>query len=97
MRVLIYSETENAKRQMLSIREEGHRASLRNPQFFSSSQLESCDLVLAESENILSAYQAKGIGAEYLIEAVTVETQTEVITPQKVKRSRNGSHRSAKT
>jgi hypothetical protein len=94
MRILIYSETENAKRQLMEVRQDGHHASLRNPQHFRANEIEQCDQVLAASAEIIEAYRAKGIEADFLIEAVSVQVESETcftaeeVKPQPAKRRR---------
>lgn len=62
MRVLIYSESDEAKAKQASLRAEGHHASLRNPQFFNPEQFDkSAELVIADDKAILAAYDAVGI------------------------------------
>lgn len=73
MRILIYSETETAKKQLEVLRAEGHHASLRNPQYYAG-EIEQADLVLAEKEEILKSYKEANVGTEFLIEAVSIST-----------------------
>lgn len=72
MRILIYSETDAAKVKLAELRAEGHHASLRNPYFFKTSELDkACDLVVADDANVLDAYLAAGIAVERLTPEAT--------------------------
>ena len=67
MRILIYSETDAAKVLLAELREEGHHASLRNPQFFNPAQFDkNCDGIVADDPAILLAYGEAGIKTETL-------------------------------
>ena len=69
MRILIYSETDAAKKAQAEAREAGHHASLRNPQYFNPAQFDkNCDGAVADDETILSAYEAAGIKTQRLTE-----------------------------
>lgn len=63
MRILIYSETEEAKALQSKVKADGH-ASLRNPQYFSASEVELCDKVYTDDEEIAAAYKAREIKVE---------------------------------
>lgn len=62
MRILIYSETSEAKALQEHLRAERHHASLRNAQYFDRPD-GSCDIAYADDERILNAYQSAGIAA----------------------------------
>jgi hypothetical protein len=67
MRILIFSETQEAKAQLAQERECGNRASLRNPYYFDPAQLEkACDLVITDDPAILAAYREAGIHTQPL-------------------------------
>lgn len=63
MRILIFSESDEAKQLAEKLREDDHRASLRNPQYFSDapSQYEPCEKVYATDPTILAVYESKGV------------------------------------
>lgn len=64
MRILIYSESADAKSLLADLRGERHHASLRNPQFFNPAQFDRhCERVFADSPEIVKAYQEVGIEA----------------------------------
>lgn len=68
MRILIFSETDQAKELAKKLRGEGKRASLRNPQFFSDhpSQFEKADKVFCESDEIERVYKEAKVEVERL-------------------------------
>ena len=73
MRILIYSETSEAKALQERLRAERHHASLRNAQYFDRPD-RSCDIAYADDERILNAYQLAGIAAHRItaiVEPVT--------------------------
>lgn len=74
MRVLIYSETAEAKLKLDRLRSEGHHASLRNPQFFNSAQIEKCDLAIADNDVIINAYRDAGFETERLTASAQIPT-----------------------
>jgi len=88
MRILIYSETDEAKSLLTELRETGHHASLRNPQYFE--KIESgCDTAYADDERILAAYQAEGFAAHRITASVAEsvsETELEIEPTPKRKR-----------
>lgn len=73
MRVLIFSESAEAKSRQAELREAGHHASLRNPYYFDPGQFEVCDQVISDDQVILDAYLAAGIA----IERLTVVAESE--------------------
>jgi hypothetical protein len=58
MRILIYSDNLELCEKL---RSEGHHASLRNPQFFSESEIEKCDAFVSDDERIVKAHKAAKI------------------------------------
>lgn len=88
MRILIYSETDEAKALLAELREAGHHASLHNPQYFEKADL-ACETVYADDEHILNAYQSAGIAAHRITASATEpvsETEPEVEPTPKRKR-----------
>lgn len=88
MRILIYSETDEAKSLLTELREAGHHASLRNPQYFEKVE-SGCDAAYADDERILAAYQAEGFAAHRITTSVTEsvgESEPEVEPTPKRKR-----------
>jgi hypothetical protein len=80
MRVLIYSETAEAKALCERLRSEKHHASLRNPQFFNSSQFDrTAELAITDNATILAAYQSAGIKAERLTNDVFDDSELDTI------------------
>ena len=72
MRILIYSETDAAKALQAELREAGHHASLRNPQFFNPAQFDKhCEEVFADDPAIRAAYADAGINAYVITIAST--------------------------
>lgn len=97
MRILIYSETEEAKAKQAALRAEGHHASLRNPHYFDPAQMDkACDLAIVDDAAIFDAYAAAGIKVERLTveetqpQEVIVETAPETADAPKPKRARKG-------
>jgi hypothetical protein len=58
MRILIYSDSVEL---LQGLRDAGHRASLRNPQYFTESEIEKCDAFIATDKRIIEAHAAAGI------------------------------------
>lgn len=90
MRILIFSETEQAKRKQAEARAAGHHASLRNPQYFNPVQPDrSADLVIADDGTILELYRSIGIAAEPLsAPAAPAEAREDDAPPVALKRRR---------
>lgn len=94
MRVLIYSETEEANELLTTLREAGDKASLRNPHLFDAREVELCDKVychVADSE-IVAAYVSKGIGYNWIDNEIH-EEETDAETEAEVKPKSNGTKR----
>lgn len=71
MRILIYSETAEAKEVQAALNEDGHHASLRSSEFFRASELEKADEVFvseadANHGEILNAYRDAEINAKFI-------------------------------
>lgn len=68
MRILIFSETPEAKEMAEALRAEGHTASLRtgDASYFDPKQLEPADKVVAWDAAIAHAYAETGAEVEYL-------------------------------
>ncbi len=88
MRVLIYSEKPDAQSLLEILRDAGDKASLRNPEMFRASELETADAVYISSADkfgkvIFDAYHAKEISVMWIenvglsdeVESVTVENK----------------------
>lgn len=88
MRVLIYSEKPDAQALLENLRAAGDKASLRNPEMFRTSELETADAVYVSSADrfgkaIFDAYHAKEISVMWIenvglsdeVESVTVENK----------------------
>lgn len=86
MRVLIFGETPEAESILTSEREAGHKASLRNPEFFDGT-IPVCDKAVCWDGNIAQTLIEAGVNVEYLgvttdapaddPVAAEVETETE--------------------
>ena len=87
MRILIYSESETAKKQLANLREEGHKTSLRCPELFDAKDVESCDLAITDRADIIEAYQAKGIEADWLIEPQVFQSVEVSAAPKRGRKS----------
>lgn len=73
MRVLIYSESEQAGRLRDAEKAAGNLAFLRNPQYFDSRSFDrQVDKVFADDVRIREAYEALGVA----VEAVTSQSDT---------------------
>jgi hypothetical protein len=99
MRILIYSETDEAKAKQAELRGDGHHASLRNPHYFDPAQMDkTCDQIVADDQVILEAYIAAGIAVERLttekavveFESLPLADDTEKVSTPKRGRKRNG-------
>lgn len=67
MRILIYSESADARSLLADLRGERHHASLRNPQFFNPAQFDRhCERVFADSPEIVKSYQEADIEASFI-------------------------------
>ena len=80
--ILVYSETPEAVELVEKYRAEGAKAFLRNPEFFSESEMESADKVVCHvaDSHIVAAYVSKGVGYNWLDNAQAEEVQNEAET-----------------
>lgn len=71
MRILVYGMNDAAKAEVEQQRAAGNHTSLRSLEFFSPRELESCNLVISDDENVLSAYQKANTATQPLTRLTT--------------------------
>lgn len=82
MRIAIFSESEKAFAEAERMKADGKRAFIRNPHFFNPDSFDSrYDLVIADDEIVLKAFQAKGIKTDTLTKAAPAKAVTEAAKP----------------
>lgn len=100
MRYLIFSESAEAKELLGQLREDGHKASLRNPDYFDPQNFNlEAGVVFTDNEVIKQAFESKGVTVKALsvktvsvaayvrqeaVEAAEPETETPVETKPKL-------------